>query len=698
MWQLAMATGTIRAMTFDTMLVAPNGHIEIGTTDNPVDANVTIDLIVADNGAIDTDWDPMLLSRGIISHGRADIHGAEKDSHLKVDEDPMAGDTSVSFGAAPLGWQVGDTIVVAGTNYEGHKWNHDLGEVVPYPSEDEVRVITSIEGDTVFFDDPLAFDHGTPRADLKTSVANYTRNVSVESESGDASDGFARGHVMFMHSDEVDVRYAEFHELGRTDKSEASFDVNKIDVDFDSNVQGRYSLHLHRTGVEDLENPTILEGNSVFGSPGWGIVHHDSNAIIDGNATFDTFGAGYVAETGNETGVWSNNIAIFAEGVGWGKPKNHVDLDTFDTARSGDGFWFQGRLIDSTDNVAASVNHGYVFFHRNGDDRMIDAQSEHFAHAGALDGLTSDADDIPIRFFSGNETFAANEGLHVVKANPNQGHDVWSHLEDLTAWEVRTGAHLEYTSHYVLTDFDLIAKEASQFSPPLKGISFGPNATELVVVDASVEGFPIGVDLLKDLVGRPDDPSIHDFAVVNTTDARHVDITGTKTDSLGESEMPGGTDNFDISYGSVLEKLNTDGYWTTSEGQDYFLTDVFFTDRLTGDVFVETHPVYVDENVPLGNEFFRYSDAKNNGIQDITQMPNGTLMAGDVMLETATLAVPFEHLQSGSGEPAQMHHGMMEQAAGMDMMAALTSDMPVLSEEDQAEEAMDQMHSEMEMA
>jgi len=213
--KLEFETDVDSAMTFDTMLVAPNGHIEIGTTDNPVDANVTIDLIVADNGAIDTDWDPMLLSRGIISHGRADIHGAEKDSHLKVDEDPMAGDTSVSFGAAPLGWQVGDTIVVAGTNYEGHKWSHDLGEVVPHPSEDEVRVITSIEGDTVFFDDPLAFDHGTPRADLKTSVANYTRNVSVESESGDASDGFARGHVMFMHSDEVDVRYAEFHELGR---------------------------------------------------------------------------------------------------------------------------------------------------------------------------------------------------------------------------------------------------------------------------------------------------------------------------------------------------------------------------------------------------------------------------------------------------------------------------------------------------
>ena len=79
------------------------------------------------------------------------------------------------------------------------------------------------------------------------------------------------------------------------------------------------------------------------------------------------------------------------------------------------------------------------------------------------------------------------------------------------------------------------------------------------------------------------------------------------------------------------------------------LVDLFSTDRLTGDVFVEKHPVYMDENVRLGNQYSHYIDAKDNGLQDITQMPNGKLMAGDVLLETAELAVPFAHLSSDDG-------------------------------------------------
>ena len=718
--KLAFDTDVDSRLVFDTMIVSPGGHLEIGTADDPVDPSVTIDLVVADNGPIDTDWDPDLLSRGLISHGRADIHGAVKDSHEKASDDPMEGDTSVTFDGLPEGWQVGDSIVIAGTNYEGHKWDNDIRAVRPHASEDEVRVISGIDGDTVYFDEPLAFDHATPREDLKTSVANYTRNVSIESESGAESEIFARGHVMFMHSDQVDVRYAEFSELGRTDKSEDSFPRDQIDgIAFDSNVQGRYALHLHRTGVEDIDNPTMLQGNAVFGSPGWGIVHHDSNAVIDNNATFDTFGAGYVAETGNETGAWTNNIAIYAEGQGWGNPKNFVELDSFDTARSGDGFWFQGRLVDATDNVAASVNVGFSYFHRNGDDRMIENISDHFAFGGALDGETEQADDVPIRAFSGNETFASNYGLHVVKANPNQGHDVWSHLQDFTAWEVRTGAHLEYTSHYILENFDLIAKDPTAFSKAMDGISFGTNTTEMVVADSSIDGFPVGVDLRKFFTGGTQNPELHDYFVINTTidgettafenydpahdvvlndpgiasvapsldlngpltyregypdpGARHVEIDGSKTDALGTTQFPGGTDGFDIGRGKVTGILEDDGYWTTTDGQAYFLLDVYVTDRLSGDVYVEHHPVWIDGNVSLGNEFSPYGGAKANGVQDITEMADGTLMAGDVTLGVAERAVPFAHLDDGSGAP--MDHEMSGML-GMRVMALFSTEEP----------------------
>ena len=360
---LDFATDTDSELVVDTLVVSPTGKLTIGSVDDPVDPDVNVDIIFANNGPIDTNWDPMLLSRGMIAHGEVSIHGTEKDSHDKVIEDPMTGDTWVDLGETPEGWAVGDTIVIAGTTYEGY-YNRTADEGYE-PSQDEIRVITQIQDGMVFFDEPLVFDHDTPRDDLKTSVANYTRNVSFETEDAETAEIHERGHVMFMHNDDVDVRYAEFHELGRTDKSETALNVGEFDsIDSDTNIKGRYAFHFHRAGIDDIDDPAMAVGNAVYGSPGWGFVHHDSNAVLDNNASFDTFGAGYVAESGNETGAWNDNIAIFAQGQDWRGTKSGNDLDNFDLGQTGDGFWFQGRMVASTDNIAASVNHGFVYFHR----------------------------------------------------------------------------------------------------------------------------------------------------------------------------------------------------------------------------------------------------------------------------------------------------------------------------------------------
>ena len=110
--------------------------------------------------------------------------------------------------------------------------------------------------------------------------------------------------------------------LVRTDKSERAFDHSDLpNISADSNLKGRYSFHLHRSGTEDVDDPAMVVGNAVFSSPGWGFVHHDSNAILHNNASFDTFGAGFVAESGNEIGAWTDNLAIGAQGV---KPYHQV--------------------------------------------------------------------------------------------------------------------------------------------------------------------------------------------------------------------------------------------------------------------------------------------------------------------------------------------------------------------------------------
>lgn len=167
---------------------------------------------------------------------------------------------------------------------------------------------------------------------------------------------------MFVHHANVDVRYASFWQLGRTSKDLLSFNAEDIEeMQVDSNIRARYPFHFHRSGVNDVKNPAIGIGNAVFGSPGWGFVHHDSNAILHNNVSFDTFGAGFVAETGNEIGVWTNNLAIKAEGNSAFNPKNGNLREAFDIGRTGDGFWFQGRMIRANNNIAASVNHGYVY-------------------------------------------------------------------------------------------------------------------------------------------------------------------------------------------------------------------------------------------------------------------------------------------------------------------------------------------------
>ena len=649
---LDFATDADSRMVVDTMVVSKDGHLKVGTAENPVQTGTTVDIVIADNGDIDVTQDVEMLGRGIVSMGEVDMHGARKATHLKVDDAPMAGDTSITLAEVPAGWAVGDTIVIAGTRNEGYKWGTEDGVnygTVYYGSQDEVVTITSIDGATVAFDTPLVHDHDAPRDDLKTSVANYTRNISIESENGGAAETHHRGHVMFMN-DAVDVRYVEFHELGRTDKASDSMNAGMFpDLSADSNVKGRYPLHFHRTGLDDVENPAMAVGNAVFGSPGWGITHHDANAVLHDNATFDTFGAGFVAETGNEIGSWSSNIAISAQGRSWGSPKNVNDPGAFDIARAGSGFYFQGRMVDTVDNVAAGVNSGFTYFHRgrptdpgDGADSPLrfDAALFDLPEALQLDPL-ADYTAPPILHFDGNETFASNYGVFVEKASPDQRHDVRTVLSDFTAWEVRQGGHFAYTSHYLLKDFDVVGKVPTLYSDPLYGIEIGTNASDFTVVDTTIDGFGTGIRI-SDRFNQPGasiDQKQHFVTGVEITDVdrrisevdprvfqevardaiierdgivlQHdgplmwrpniaygpaVEVTPTKTDSQGTIALPAGTDANHADRAEVVRILETDGYRTTADGRSVFILEDYYSDRLTGEIFKDAQLVEIPES------------------------------------------------------------------------------------------------------
>lgn len=618
-------------IVIDTLVVSPVGRLEIGTAAVPVDPDVLVEVLIAGEGDIDVAWDPMLLSRGVVSHGAVEIHGARKTPFLKVGVVPVRADRDIVLATAPEGWRVGDRLVVTGTLKQGWAWDNVAKIVRHYPSQDEVVTITAIDGARISFDPPLRFTHAVPRADLAAYVANTTRNILFASLEGEATPVARRGHVMFMHSDAIDVRYAAFDHLGRTDKSREAFDVTALpEVTATSNIKGRYSLHLHKTGLTDLTKPVMIVGNSVFKSPGWGFVHHSANSAFVDNVAFDIFGAAYAAEDGDETGIWLRNIAIRAQGYSPGDYSAKTGVERHDNGRTGDGFFFAGRLVEAAENVAANTTHGFVWMHRSAPSSPA-AVTTH-QPAIAYGKVKIEPDDPPIQGFRDNEAFGTEIGIIVIKANSEQGHDVRSVLKGFLNWETKRAVDISYTGHYTLLDFDLKATVGKEFFAPAEGVRFGTNAFDIVMNDTRMDGFPVGV-IMEEGHTYPIDEAEIGFALIDLktrnvgedvrslSDARYrrlvsadlsegeletipmpltikkdedVRLWADKRDSIGATHRQKPGDVQTIYAELVPALLQYTGYRTAADGTRIALVPDLVADRATGKLKMQSFLVTLD--------------------------------------------------------------------------------------------------------
>ncbi|MDP5087024.1 MAG: Ig-like domain-containing protein [Yoonia sp.] len=631
---LSFATDVDSRIEFDTLLVSSEGHLRIGTEANPVQPGVNVDLVIADNGNIDTSWDPMLLSRGVVSHGEVEIFGAEKTAYLSAGADPMAGDTMITVDSIPEGWQVGDKLVITGTQLEGWYWDQSAGAMVHHESQDEEVYITGIVGEWITIDRPLQYDHAAPDGDFSAHIANMTRNVTFSSEGGDDLPVHQRGHVMFMHSDDVDVRYAGFNDLGRTDKSAPAFAVSDLGtLDYDSNIQGRYSFHFHRTGTEDQEDPAIAVGNVVDGNPGWAFVHHDSHAEFTDNIAYDVFGAAFAAESGNETGIWLRNMAIDVRGVSYGESevKLQSDVERHDNGRTGEGFFFAGRLVEAAENIAANTTHGFVYMHRG---QPITPLAENLDQPEIAYGDdTIRVDQAPIHGFRDNEAYATQIGFIVVKNGPDQNHDVRSVIEGFTAWEVSQGINLSYTSHYTFLDTTLIGSD-SWHTYNTSGLVLGLNNFDVVMNGLLATGFDNGIDMSQNILlhGAVSDSQYRNFFIDAELSGNGTDVVGynsshytflsssdltegrlsfdmrgatvtslgngftfdgIKTDSIGSTDRQFALDvqGFDQWGIALRNHLEANGYYELSDGTNVILVEDFVADRATGELLKFAHVI-----------------------------------------------------------------------------------------------------------
>ncbi|MEM0921567.1 MAG: G8 domain-containing protein [Pseudomonadota bacterium] len=474
-------------LVVDTLVVSRDATLTMGSEDNPVDVPTTITF-----ANIDQQADPGHLGLGLLSEPGAtvEIHSAEKTGRAVSYGEPKAGDDKIDFrDGVPENWEVGDTIVLAGTQ---HNENAPMGSNTRF--QDEILTITEITEDGVHFineatgGSTLRFDHVSPPGfDFDIHVANLTRAITFESEGGVDAPIAERGHIMVMDHEST-VKNAALVGLGRTDKSieldpePTSFNINGVETSIDgdgTNVPGRYALHVHRAFDNGDDGGAVdFSGNAIWGSPGWGLVIHGSRAQVHDNVVFDTVGAAIVTEDGDEEAYFSGNTVIQVHGREGVRdfPTDMVSLMTreglpIDYGFHGNGFWFDTgySVRQATDNVVASTEHAGMLFYGHNDheiNRYVDpATAPEELHKYIQDGVI-DPLRVPTGLVEGNQLYNGEFGMFMAGL-----------LRDDQYWGGNTSKHggktLEHQDRNVFEDFEIWgARESGILTAYAQGFEF----------------------------------------------------------------------------------------------------------------------------------------------------------------------------------------------------------------------------------
>jgi hypothetical protein len=438
---LAFSTTQDSSLLVDTMVVTVGGILLMGTPTTPIPATIHATLTFADGGPIDRTWDPLGISRGLISMGTVDISGAATTPYVALALPAHAGDTTLVLATVPTNWHVGDDLVLTGTSAT--------------QDQDEQLQILGILGNVVTVS-PLAYDHVPPAAGLSVYVADLTRNVDLESQN--TTDFTRAGHVMFLMTAHESISYAAFCNLGRTDKSQPVNDP-KLDASGNlipgtgTNPRGRYAMYFHHGGITQPNHPIIVTGNVVMNSPGWGYVNHDSNVDFVNNVAFNVFGAAFVTESGDEIGAFLGNLAIHSQGSGQAAGAR-ANLQDF--GHNGVGFWFQGPGVAVENNIAVGQAYAGFFYYTQGlavggpAVRFLASNLPNPAWANGQKYLAIGS--VPIWDFNGNVAFASSDGLDVwynlyLVNNAN----LESLVQNFTAWGLTNNAvQINYSGQLTL--------------------------------------------------------------------------------------------------------------------------------------------------------------------------------------------------------------------------------------------------------
>ena len=225
--------------------------------------------------------------------GTLEIHGEEKLPWTKLTSTllPHSGVFDIQLADEPLGWKMGDKLVIASTDYDNLQ--AEVVEVVECPPcHHQLSCSCSVAGEVTF----MHYGELYKGLNMQAEVGLLTRNILIHGDVADDNDKFG-GHIKaFRGFRNFRIRGAELTRMGQY------------------GIKGRYPIHWHMAhSVEDRD--TYARENSIHDVFQRCItVHGTHGARVERNVAYKTFGHCYFLEDGGERNTtFAGNLGLVTQ-------------------------------------------------------------------------------------------------------------------------------------------------------------------------------------------------------------------------------------------------------------------------------------------------------------------------------------------------------------------------------------------------
>jgi PKD repeat protein len=602
---LVFRTDITTQLNVVNLLVLSGGELDIGTLTNPVAANVTAQVVFA-NQALNTTLDPEQYGNGLIVLGTFTTNGAAKAPYVTLAQEAHAGDTVLHVAAPATGWQVGDKLQLPDTRQLDYG-----GDASTYTPQWESVTIQSISADglTITLNSALQYNHLGAHdvkgvLDYLPQVMDMTRNVSIHSQSATGT----RGYTLFTSRANVNVNYTSFGGLGRT--TDHAIDDTTFSSTGQVNHLGTNEANRNPVTFLDLIGPTSPQANgyqytfvgNVVTCPLnpmpfiWGInVTNSYYGLIQNNDLSNWNGAGIYVDSSSSYNRFDGNFAVRVTG----------------TAVRGDGplqgaaFWFANPNNYVTNNIASDINgaggdvfsYGYDIdcsFYTGGPgptETVTIPTSQGADPSVAGQSRQVNMNDMPILQFSGNTVYGATSSGMTVWWIGTSGDNFYSDaqtsvVKNLVAWNIGTRAFYGYPTANLVVDGLAVRGDPSFLSNGFnftQGINFDDYMTRnLIIQNCDIQGMYTGIEA-PFMVGRVTATNTTVIQYCSLDNIVNIDLTPPRSVNGNGGLSPGILDIINVLFANPSQAPSS---WWANIAMDYLTSDSLGSSALNVPQFV----------------------------------------------------------------------------------------------------------------